>query len=322
MKFTRPKISKKKIAVFSVFIVIATIFWFLNALNREYITNIKYPVQFYNIPKNISPSVNVPQEFTVNVKAYGFDILWKITASRPLRINVGENAVKDEDDDSKLLLSTLSFKNDLFPEKNDIEVINIKPEFIVFSSQNLVTKKVPIKINVKYTTDVLHMVSGPLRIKPDSILAYGSEQMIEKIEFVETETVNFSDLNDSLLTVIKLKKLDSIVFEKSFVNMLIPVEKYTENTTTVQLEIKNCPDSLRLVTFPKEVKIRYNVTLSLFNSIQAGDFKAGVDFSETIDDTDDKLEVKIEKSPLGIDKIAVIPNYIEYIIEKKDGNNQ
>jgi hypothetical protein len=322
MKFTRPKISKKKIAVFSVFVFIATIFWFLNALNREYTTNIKYPVEFINIPKNISPAVQFPSHLNVTVKAYGFDILRKITVSKKIQIDVDKYSERDETDDSKLMLSTLQFKNNMFTEQNNIEIININPEIISINTQNLLSKKVPVRIKSEFTTQSLYMLSGPVKIYPDSLLIYGSEKMIKTIEYVETEKKQFLNLKDTLLGKLALKKTDSIIYEQEFVNLLIPIEKFTENTTEVKIKVINKPDSLKLLTFPKEVKVTYHVTLSRFKSVKDDDFTVQVDYAETLNSTDDKLQVKIVQLPDGIEKAVVYPNYVEYIIEKREENKE
>jgi len=318
MNFTKPKISKKKIVIFSVFIVLATIFWFLNALNREYTTKISYPVEFYNIPKNISPAVSVPENLSINIKAYGFEILWKMGVSKPLKINVEKFAEKDKSDKSKLLINSSRFKNELFPNLNNIEIISIDPEIIVFSSKNLKSKKVPVKMNISYTTQSLFMISGTPGIYPDSILIYGTEKNISKTDFVETIYKKYNDLNDTLKTNIPIKKIDNISFEKETVKLFVPVEKFTENTTKVNIKVINCPDSLRLLTFPKEVKLTYKVTLSRYKSINPGDFELSVDFKDTESGNDEKIKINLIKSPEGIEHIILFPDYAEYIIEKQN----
>lgn len=318
MKIKKPKISKKKIAIFSVFVVIATIFWFLNALNREYTTKIEYPAEFYNFPENISSSVSVPDRLTVNVKAYGFDILWKLNILNPVKINVKKHAVKDKSDKSKMIINTSKFSDELFPGLTKIEIISIKPETIVFSTNKISSKKVPVKLDINFNGKPLYMQSGDIKANPDSIIIYGSSENLSKINYVETLKMNYKDLDDTLRNKVLLKKIKNINFSKNNINIIIPIEKYTESTSLVPVNVINCPDSLRIITFPKEIKITYKVTLSRYSSIHKDNFILTVDYAEIESNKPEKLKIILNEYPKDLGRVKFSPEYVEYIIEKAE----
>mgnify|MGYP006992416046 CR=1 FL=1 len=53
----------------------ATVFWFFNAINKEYSTNLRFPIQFeFNNEKFVQAKM-LPQDISLNVKGNGWDLL-------------------------------------------------------------------------------------------------------------------------------------------------------------------------------------------------------------------------------------------------------
>ena len=80
----------KKIVTYLVFVFIATIFWFLNALSKDYTTTVSYPVNYKNLPKDKILIRELPDKLFLEVKGGGFALLrYKIsTAFQPINLNV------------------------------------------------------------------------------------------------------------------------------------------------------------------------------------------------------------------------------------------
>ncbi|MCF6366001.1 MAG: hypothetical protein L3J35_07335 [Bacteroidales bacterium] len=318
MKFKRPKISKKKIIIFSVFVFIAAIFWFLDALNREYTTKIEYPIELYNFPKELSVTSNYPEKLNVTVRAYGFDILGKINIVNPLKINVEDLSVKDKLDNSKLVISLKKISDDFFPKTTGIEIIQIHPEIIVLSTKKLLSKKVPVKLNINFTTETLYMQSGHIEIIPDSIKVSGSEKMLSNYDEAETVFKNYKNLNDTLTENIQLKTVNNLKFSKDKVKIILPVDKYTENDIKIPVKVINCPDSLKIVTFPNEISLTYKIGLSRYNEVGGNDFEVVVDYLQIKGKNKEKIQVLLTKQPNHLQSVKISPEYLEYIIEKAE----
>lgn len=72
----------------------ATIFWFFNALNKTYTTNINFPVRFDFDRTNFVPVSSLPSDIRVNVTGNGWDLFKRSTGvkSVPLEIPLGRPA--------------------------------------------------------------------------------------------------------------------------------------------------------------------------------------------------------------------------------------
>src|SRR6478609_9977380 len=55
----------------------ATVFWFFNALNKNYSTNISFPLAFEYNQENYVPVTQLPSTVRLNVSGLGWDLLRK-----------------------------------------------------------------------------------------------------------------------------------------------------------------------------------------------------------------------------------------------------
>ena len=63
---------KRNVITYGVCVIIATVLWFLNALNKEYTTEISYPIKYTELPKGKLLVSEPPKEMTLTIKAHGF----------------------------------------------------------------------------------------------------------------------------------------------------------------------------------------------------------------------------------------------------------
>jgi hypothetical protein len=86
---TERRNTKKDLVIFSIFLLISFIFWYINSLKKEFTADIRYPVEFINIPAGKSVPGDAPGRVTLNLAGKGFAILrLKITgSSEPLKID-------------------------------------------------------------------------------------------------------------------------------------------------------------------------------------------------------------------------------------------
>jgi hypothetical protein len=66
----------------------ATIFWFFNALNKTYTTNIDYPVNFDYDKGNYVPVASLPREVRINVTGSGWDLFKRSTGLKSVALDI------------------------------------------------------------------------------------------------------------------------------------------------------------------------------------------------------------------------------------------
>ena len=115
---------------------------------------------------------------------------------------------------------------------------------------------------------------------------------------------------------IKLEGIKPLDFSDDEVEVAVSIEKFTEGTQKLKLNVINVPDTLVLRTFPNELSVLYFVALNDYDKVLPQLFEAVVDYND-IKVQENKLTVKLLNSPEYVNSIRINPERVEYIIEKK-----
>src|SRR3954468_23763656 len=66
----------------------ATIFWFLNALNKSYTTNLNFPLRFDYDKTNFVPVRSLPRQVRINVTGNGWDLFKQSTGVKNIPLEI------------------------------------------------------------------------------------------------------------------------------------------------------------------------------------------------------------------------------------------
>jgi len=318
MKKLLPKISQKKLLTFSVFLLIATLFWFLNAYSREYSANLKYKIEYKGVPESFTSGEKLPEELIVTVKASGFNLFWLQNQNKKVVVDLKKHGVYDKNDKTKMIFFTSKIRDNLVNDTLDIQIRNIEPKYIIINTQKVISKNVPIVSNIKIQYKDLYMPANELKIEPDSVTIYAVKDILSKITKVETKEMSYNEVEGPIEDIIDLKPIENVNFSSSKVHIFVPVEKYTENVIKVKIEIQNCPKDYKIITFPGDVSVKFKVVLSRYEDINRSDFKAFIDYQDIIKNKPSKIKVSLKEYPEFIRDIVITPEYVEYLTEKID----
>ena len=311
----------RRLIVFLFFVFLSTIFWFLNQLEEEYVTDISLPVRYTNMPADKILVNDLPEYFEIRVRAHGYKLLeYKISNKfLPFQINVNSITLRmlSGSDFSKLYALTRLMDDKIENQlSSELEVVSISPDTIYFEFADRIFKKVPVVSGINAKPATQYMIHGNIVFSPDSVIISGAEPIVDTINEIYTNQIELLDLDANYNDDIKLNKIDNVNLSEDKVDFSINVEKFTEGTKTVKLQVANVPDSLIIRTFPKEITVTYLVALSDYEKVLPELFEAVVDFKETSNQLN-RLNIKIQNSPDYIKSLRYNPKTVEYIIERK-----
>ncbi len=311
----------RRFIVFLFFVAISTIFWLLNQLEDEYETDIQLPIRYSEFPQDKILISELPDYFTLRVKAHGFKLLeYKISNKfLPYPINVNSLTLKmmSEERYLKLYALTRILKDDVERKlSSELEIISISPDTLYFDFAERVFKKVPVVSRLNPIPATQFMVDDDIALIPDSIIISGANHIIDTTYQVFTQKRELVDLEAPFAGDVKLEKIKNIDFSEDEIEFSINVEKFTEGTQKINLNIINVPDSLILRTFPNTITVSYFVTLSKYDKVLPQLFEAVVNYNE-IQSQKSTLNVNIINQPEYIKSLRYNPKSVEYIIEKK-----
>jgi len=312
------KINKEYLTLL-FFIIIATFLWFINALNKDYIAEISYPVKFINNNKKLILISKFPKSLNLTVKTDGYTILKNNLSFNtiPIIINIDKN-FKYLKNKNKLYFATNATKSIINKklENNNILIYNINPDTIFAEYTKTINKKVKIVPNIHFKLKQQFLLKQ-IMLNPDSINVTGAKIILDTLKNIKTEKLDIGIIDKSIKRNIKLSKINNVNFDKNRVDIKLIVEKFTQAKIKIPVKIINIPDTSSIMLIPSTVTVSYNVSLNDFKKIKAKDFKIIFDYSKT-SESKKFSSIKLVKYPSFIKNIELSPQQVKYIIYKND----
>jgi hypothetical protein len=324
-------ILRKQYLIFTFFLAVATLAWYIRALNEYYTTELQYPVRYVNLPPNRILSHAPPEYLTLRIRADGYTILgYKLKLKRALRFNVNSFSLYSltADSTSVYLLTKYTYDkltSELNESNKNIQILDISPDTLFFNFSRIRKKKVPV-MGIVYQSESMfarqHMLNGSLIVEPDSVIISGPTYILDTISHINTESIELKNEDDTTTISVRLAKTDSrIIIPPVKIRVTIPVDRFTESEFEVPIHFINVPEDMNIKTFPGTIQIKYLITLSNFNKISSSTFFAYIDYNNIDLDINSKLKIELDSIPSYVHNIKVKPAYVEFLIEKKSAKN-
>ena len=139
----RAKGKNSDVIVFAFFLLLSFVFWYLNSLGKDSETEIKYTVQFINVPKAKVITSDPLVKVNLYLKGPGYEILkLKISGnSSPFKIDISKIDYKRAQGSNKFnyyILTSGLTKSLSTQLRSECEIISIKPDTLFFALDRLV----------------------------------------------------------------------------------------------------------------------------------------------------------------------------------------
>ncbi|MFN8142818.1 MAG: hypothetical protein U0073_00215 [Bacteroidia bacterium] len=317
---TRLKL-KRRLTVIAVCFFIASIFWLLISLSHEYPTELTFPVSYQNLPGKKVVVNDLPEHITILVKTSGFKILSYDFQKQKKAIEIdvaGKLQGYPEYLSDALSIATASFTPDFTRQLgNEVNILGYTPDSIVFNFSDRIQRRLPVKLNADISYEKQYDSSSGISVAPDSITVSGPPSVLQNMKYVETERLRLTDVKAPVYKTIGLAGNKLLTFETESVVVKVPVEKFTEGRTEVSVHPMNVETGYSLKTFPDKITVRYQVALSKYNDVNAGQFDAVVDAGVLREDPPAKLKIQLMTAPSFVRAIFIEPEKVDYILRKK-----
>ncbi len=309
--------SDRRVVVFVVCLFIATVLWFLNALSKDYSTEVSYPVKYLNAPKNQFLANKPPAKFELKVEGHGFTLLrhkLSLTFS-PIVINLTsitqdlEHTAGVYNINSKNLIRKISNQ-----VSSEITITEIQPEFFQLVLDSLRSKTVPVELDVHLDFKPQFNLRSPLVAVPKQVEITGPSNLLDTIFSVKSKARTFSKIDSDFENSVELIVPSGINVSPSNVLVKVLVEKFTEKELKIPIQIINKPDNADIKIFPSEIKVLFTIGLNEFDRIKPSDFEAFVDCDSIVSGAE-YMQVTLDKKPFSNEPIRFFPEKVEYLIE-------
>ncbi len=301
-------------------LLIAFLFWLLIVFSNEYKAPVSFNLRYINFPQDKMLANKLPGRVDIEITTSGFTFLgfYFNRLNDTLYLDVSKLRKNKNEQDYYLpgYSQAQQFEAQL---GNQLKISKIDLDTLHFYFDKKVTKVVPVKLNLNYEFEKQFQLSGKIELKPSKIVLSGPASVMNNLIELNTQQLNFTNLNKTISRTADLiipAELNSIDFSTKKVVVKIPVEKFTEGTLDLPVEVLNVPEQYQLKTFPSRVKITYLVGLSNYQKVSADQFSL-LAYYDAKDEQASSLKLKLVKFPEIVRQVKIETENVEFILKKK-----
>lgn len=300
--------------VFLFFFFVAGGFWLLQTLNNDYETSFSIPVKLKGVPNNVVITSEPASELRIKVKDKGTVLLNYMLGKSfyPLTLDFAESS----NSDNRVQLFASQLEKQVSSQLNvSTRLLSMQPDTLEYIYSKGSSKRVPVKLQGTVTAGRQYYLSDTI-FHPDSVLVYAPAGVLDTITAAYTRRLSLTDISDTLSQQVPLHTQRGVKYVPQSIEMMLPVDIYTEKTVEVPIVGVNFPAGKVLRAFPSKVQVTFQVGLSRFRQITANDFHIHVSYEELLRLGADKYKVKLFRTPEHVSHIRFNPEKVDFLIEQ------
>ena len=317
----RAQLNQRSVA-FLACLILATLFWLLTSLSKDYVDEISIPVAYANMPEDLLVANKLTTQVSAQTKGGGFSLLWYKLQFEKVEIPVNANPVnlprvtKNGQTFHYILLGNKGLEAFRLDD-DQLEIQDVYPDTLFIQYKPKYVKKVAVKLDAEITFEKQFGMVEEAKIEPDSVLLTGLKEEIDTIAFVRTQPQTWNNLDESLSSKVELRSfsdLPLITVSASTATVELNVVEFTEGSVSIPLNIiARKPGSVKV--FPSVVDITFQVPLDAYDSVSADQFQASVVLND-LQAGQTRLTVNIDRHPDFVKNVRVNPSQVEFIIQQ------
>jgi len=307
---------RKKVLLFSVFLLISVTIWFLNALSKNYTTEIEYPLKYEDFPEDRVLVGQLPEHLTLRINAHGYAIVrYNLFHKRvPISFKLSTFSFsRPGRDSSRAYLLTRYLRDQVSNQlPSELQLIEIKPDTLHFQFARSLTKKLKVAPDLSFEVDKQFTIKDGIRLVPDSVMVTGPDVILDTLTQVFTGRMELGVLTRNFSDKIKLRETPGLEYSVPRVDCFIELERFTEVQLNLPVDVLNLPDTISIQTFPSHIRFTCNVGLSKYDRVNGNLIRAVVDYEE-IREGSRVVDVHIMNAPVYLLNYEYYPKTVEFL---------
>lgn len=253
----------------------ATIFWFFNALNKTYTTNLRFPLTFEYDRQSFLPVRALPADVRINVKGNGWNLFRR---SIGLKVQPLEIPLERPLETKKIVGSNLPafFANQL----EGLEINYILTDTLYIDLESKAGRWVSLTLD----TANLELKKGfglasHISIMPDSVFVEGPLPVINRLQEPLPISLPFKNIDEHFMEDVEVTLPSSEFLRRNppTVAVMFNVERMVSASDSIKLIIRNLPPGVWPMMGRKKIPIIYSVPQNMMDDFDADSLKAVLD---------------------------------------------
>jgi YbbR domain-containing protein len=256
-------------------------------------------------------------ELGVKINALGFHFLEMSLSNKEVQLDISKTEKKGDE----FFISKTEFKKQIEKQlPSSMKLTEVMSDTLFFNFQEIVSKIVPVKPNIKINLAQNYLLEGELLIQPDSITIKGPKNQVDTIDYVKSSKIDLTKLTADFskkTAIIKSKVLSSTYFSNESVTVSGKVSKFSEKKITLKIEVLHLPSDISIKTFPEHVDVICIGTLEILKELDVSDFQVLADYRQLKINKSQKLSLVLHKKPSKLYNATLEETEVKYIVRRK-----
>ena len=301
---------RKDVIIFLLFVGLASIFWWGQAMSSPRDMRMRIPVTYIDIPDCVSLGSALPESIEIIVRDEGKQLL-KVRR-QDLHLHVNLSGYMQQDCGELALVSEILRPRLLEQLPGSMRLQHISPEEHVVEYTCESSKKVAVRLQASVRmAEQYHLVSA-VRLTPDSVEVYG--EGLDSIDYIETDSILVEGLRDTVRKAVSLRVPEGLRLSNHSVEAEWVSEQFTEKGFTLPISVRGVPEGERIRLFPQVADVTVRVSVKHFASVVKEDLELYCDYPAV--EEIDCLELQVTSNNPHVRYIRIQPHQVEYIIER------
>ncbi|MEO0526181.1 MAG: YbbR-like domain-containing protein [Bacteroidota bacterium] len=309
-------LSKRKVKIFSLFLLCSGLAWFLSNLSELYTHRATFNMEYVNIPDSLLLTKTSQDKIDVKLRASGFQFLWFNFLTKKIAVDLSAM----ESLDSRYFVTRGIYKKQIERQlANSMSLLEIDSDTLFFDFFKVYTKEVPIKPVLQISMAQNYLLDGKLNIDPNTIKVTGPKNEIDTLHVVRTEPMVLPDLTSDFskrLVIPKPESLKNTAFSLQNVNISGKVSRFSEKIIDVPVEVIGIPEGTSIKTFPNVVSILCKAKVTRLKKLNATDFQLVADYT-AIEGSGKTMLLALVREPGDIHSARLLETQVEYILKRE-----
>lgn len=304
-------LSRPKVSMFFIFLVISFFIWFLITLSDTYVSRLNFKVDYINMPEDKLILGSPVSTIQASVQATGFRILTYRLFRQSIELPYAD--FRNQGDSPYMLAADL--ESVINRQYKSLIVRRLGLDSLTLSLGENVKKFVPVVPRVFFSFEEDFDLSDSIIVTPDSIWVRGPEDVVGKVDRVHTVIKKYKNVLNPINNTLAIEVPDSLhalEYQTKQVEVIANVERYSERMFQIEIQVKNLPENTSIKLYPPQVRILCKAPISQLKNIRSADFVVVCDFKDTNSQTA-YLIPEIIKKPGIVSSVKLIDQKIDFL---------
>jgi len=257
-------------------ITVATVFWFFNALNKNYSTRLNYPLDFSFQRDSVVVVDRLPDRVLVDVSGGGWNLMRKT-----FLLSAGAVLIELDNPTEIKFLTRATLLPMITEQLSGLSLDFVVTDTVFINIEPKISKGLMVAVDsLTVPMDEDYRMISPIRIRPDSILVVGPKSMIDTLNPIYLVRFDESDISSDYNEEFDIEFSSNLVRPlPDEVNVRFDVAEFNRSQITVPIESTNFPDDYSISLKDTIVNIYFTVRNKDLNKVNADEFSVTADLT-------------------------------------------